>query len=85
MLPIPEKAWVTSSYIQDWNSIKNGTPCIIITKDAGVVFKLVYNNLKAEKSFQLVSTNRVFQPYLIKAEEVLEVWKFETWNSFEVN
>ena len=85
MLPIPEKAWVTGSYIQDWNDIKNGTPCIIITKDDGVVFKLVYNNLKAEKSFQLVSTNRIFQPYSIKAEEVLEIWKFETWNSFEVN
>ena len=85
MLPIPENAWVTGSYIQDWNDIKNGTPCIIITKDDGVVFKVVYNNLKAEKSFQLVSTNRIFQPYSIKAEEVLEVWKFETWNSFEVN
>jgi transcriptional regulator with XRE-family HTH domain len=85
MLPIPENAWVTGSYIQDWSEIKNGTPCIIITKDDGVVFKLVYNNLKAEKSFQLVSSNRVFQPYSIKVEEVLEVWKFETWNSFEVS
>jgi transcriptional regulator with XRE-family HTH domain len=85
MLPIPENAWVTGSYIQDWSEIKNGTPCIIITKDDGVVFKLVYNNLEAEKSFQLVSSNRVFQPYSIKVEEVLEVWKFETWNSFEVS
>ena len=84
MLPIPENAWVTGSFIQDWNDIKNGTPCIIITKDDGLVFKLVYNNLKTDRSFQLVSSNRVYQPYTISVEEVLETWKFETWNSFEV-
>ena len=85
MLPIPENAWVTGSFIQDWNSIKNGTPCIVVTRDDGVVFKLVYPNLKEEKSFQLVSSNRIYQPYSITAEEVLEVWQFETWNSFEVS
>lgn len=85
MLPIPENAWVTGSYIQDWNNIKNGTPCIVVTKDDGVVFKLIYPNLKEEKSFQLVSSNRIYQPYSISAEEVLEIWQFETWNSFEVS
>lgn len=85
MLPIPENAWVTGSFIQDWSAIKKSTPCIIITKDDGVVFKLVYPNLEESKTFQLVSSNRVYQPYIISAEEVLEIWKFETWNSFEVS
>lgn len=85
MLPIPENAWVTGSFIQDWNDIKNGTPCIVVTKDDGVVFKLVYPNLKEEKSFQLVSSNRIYEPYSISVEEVLEIWQFETWNSFEVS
>ncbi len=84
MLPIPENAWVTGSFVQDWNAIRNGTPCIIITKDDGVVFKLVYNGPEKEKCFQLVSSNRIYQPYTIGVEEILEVWKFETWNSFEV-
>ncbi|MCF8461403.1 MAG: XRE family transcriptional regulator [Flavobacteriales bacterium] len=84
MLPIPENAWVTGSFVQDWNEIKNGTPCIIITKDDGVVFKLVYPNLETEQSFQLVSSNRIYQPYSISVKQVLEIWKFETWNSFEV-
>ncbi len=85
MLPIPENAWVTGSFIQDWNDIKNGTPCIVVTKDDGVVFKLVYPNLETDRTFQLVSSNRIYQPYFISADEVLEIWKFETWNSFEVN
>lgn len=85
MLPIPENAWVTGSFIQDWNDIKNGTPCIVITKDDGVVFKLLYNNLENGRSFQLVSSNRIYKPYSISVENVLEIWKFETWNSFEVS
>jgi transcriptional regulator with XRE-family HTH domain len=84
MLPIPEKSWVTASFLQDWTDIKNGTPCIVVTKDDGVVFKLVYNNISKNKQLQLVSTNRIYQPYSIPIEQVSEIWKFETWNSFEV-
>lgn len=84
MLPIPEKSWVTASYLEDWTDIKNGTPCIVVTKDDGVVFKLVYNNIKQNKRLQLVSTNRIYQPYSISIDQVSEIWKFETWNSFEV-
>ena len=82
MLPIPESAWVTASFIQDWTGIKNGTPCIVVTKDDGLVFKLVYKN---NKQLQLVSTNRIYQPYSISINQISEVWKFETWNSFEVS
>ena len=82
MLPIPESSWVTASFIQDWTGIKNGTPCIVVTKDDGLVFKLVYKN---NKQLQLVSTNRIYQPYSISINHISEVWKFETWNSFEVS
>ena len=82
MLPIPESSWVTASFIQDWTGIKNGTPCIVVTKDDGLVFKLVYKN---NKQLQLVSTNRIYQPYSITINQVSEIWKFETWNSFEVS
>jgi phage repressor protein C with HTH and peptisase S24 domain len=82
MLPIPESSWVTASFIQDWTGIKNGTPYIVVTKDDGLVFKLVYKN---NKQLQLVSTNRIYQPYSIPINQVSEIWKFETWNSFEVS
>jgi phage repressor protein C with HTH and peptisase S24 domain len=82
MLPIPESSWVTASFIQDWTGIKNGTPYIVVTKDDGLVFKLVYKN---NKQLQLVSTNRIYQPYSIPINQVSEIWKFETWNSFDVS
>jgi hypothetical protein len=28
MLPIPEGAWVTGEYVQDWSLIPSGTACI---------------------------------------------------------
>nr|WP_320119717.1 helix-turn-helix domain-containing protein [uncultured Marinifilum sp.] len=84
MLPIPEGSWVTASYIQNWENIKDGTPCIIVTQDDGIVFKVVYKQLKKNKSFLLVSTNRNYKPYEMPINKVVEIWKFETYNGFEI-
>ncbi|MGQ1784038.1 MULTISPECIES: XRE family transcriptional regulator [unclassified Saccharicrinis] len=84
MLPVPEGSWVTCSYIQDWTNIKDGTPCIIVTQDDGIVFKLVYKKLEGKQSLQLVSTNRNYKPYELSIKKVVEIWKFETYNRFEI-
>lgn len=84
MLPIPEGSWVTASYIQNWENIKDGTPCIIVTQDDGIVFKVVYKQLKKNKSLLLVSTNRSYKPYEMLINKVIEIWKFETYNGFEI-
>lgn len=81
MLPIQEGSWVTCSYIENWEHIKNGKPCIVVTKDEGIVFKLVYNRLN-ENKLLLVSSNREYSPYEIPISHILEIWQFETYNSF---
>lgn len=83
MLPIVPGSWVTCSYVQDWTSIKDGTPCIVVTSDDGIVFKLIYK--KDDNHLQLVSSNRKFKPYEIEMNKVVELWKFETFNGFEVD
>ena len=82
MLPIEEGSWVTCSYLENWNQIKNGKACIVVTKDEGIVFKLVYNRL-SENKLLLVSSNRNYSPYEITVSQVSEIWQFETYNSFE--
>ncbi len=82
MLPVTENSWVTCSYLENWENIKNGKACIIVTKNEGIVFKLVYNKLSEDKLL-LVSSNRSYLPYEIPVSQVLEIWQFETWNSFE--
>ena len=84
MLPVPEGAWVTCSYIQNWRDIKDGTPCIIVTKDDGIVFKVIYNQLEEKQNLLLVSTNREYKPYEFPVKNVVEIWKFETYNRFEI-
>ncbi len=81
MLLILEGSWVTCSYVENWEHIKDGKACIVVTKDEGIVFKLVYNRLN-ENKFLLVSSNRNYSPYEIPVSQVSEIWQFETYNSF---
>jgi len=84
MLPIPEGSWVTASYIQNWEDIKDGTPCIIVTQDDGIVFKVVYKQLEKNQTLLLVSSNTEYKPYELAISKVLEIWKFETYNGFDI-
>jgi len=83
MLPVIENSWVTCSFVENWENIKDGTASIVVTKSEGIVFKLVYKKLD-EGSFLLVSTNRNYVPFKIKISQVAEIWQFETWNSFDM-
>ncbi|MBT6006816.1 MAG: hypothetical protein HOG79_13935, partial [Prolixibacteraceae bacterium] len=62
----------------------NGKACVVVTKDEGIVFKLVYNYL-SKRILLLVSINPNYSPFEIPISQVLEIWQFETWNSFEIN
>ncbi|MBN4052153.1 LexA family transcriptional regulator [Sphingobacteriaceae bacterium AH-315-L07] len=85
MPPVSDKYWVTASYIENWTKIKDGHGYVILTKDDGVVFKIVYNKIESDNSLLLVSTNREYEPYHVNIEEVMEVWQFETYNGFNLS
>lgn len=82
MLPIKEGSWLTCSFVENWTTIKDGKACIVVTKDDGIVFKLIYKHL-SEGKFLMVSTNREYAPYDLQVAQILEIWQFETVNSFE--
>jgi transcriptional regulator with XRE-family HTH domain len=84
MPPVHEGSWVTASYVQDWNDIKSGETYIVVTQDEGIVFKRVYNHIKERNCLTMVSTNSIYAPYELPIEQVSEIWKFETWNGFEM-
>jgi hypothetical protein len=70
--------------VQNWQTIRDGQPYIIITKEDGIVFKVVYNQLKTTGGLLLCSTNPVYQPYEVPISEVFEVWKFVHFISHEL-
>ncbi|MFI5134877.1 MAG: XRE family transcriptional regulator [Chitinophagales bacterium] len=84
MLPIPSKSWVIGEYIENWYDIKSGQPCILLTLDDGIVFKIVTNELKRSKKLVLHSLNPEFKPYEIGVNEIKEVWKFCNYISSEM-
>lgn len=84
MLPIPDKAWVTGEYLQDWFDITDGQAYIIFTLDDGIMFKIVENRIRKEGRLNLYSLNPVYEPYSVHISEVKEVWKFINYISEEI-
>ncbi|TDB67333.1 XRE family transcriptional regulator [Arundinibacter roseus] len=80
MLPIPEGSDILGQYIEDWTSIRPGTPCIVILKGEGdFVFKQV--SVLDDGTLYLGSFNTLYEPYTVHASEVLELWKYHSFQS----
>lgn len=84
MPPAVDGSWVTAEYIDNWTNVKSGTPCIVITKDDGIVFKIVHNHILAKNSLLLCSTNPAYEPYEVAVEQILELWSFVNFISHEL-
>lgn len=84
MLPIGDKSWVIAEYVQDWHQIKDRTPCVLLLREEGIVFKIVQNELRRRRRLVLHSLNPAYQPYEVSAADVLEVWKFCNYISSEI-
>ena len=84
MLPIPDKSWVIGEFAENWYNIKDGQACVLLTKDEGVVFKLVFNQLKKHKKLVLKSLNSTYDPYELYINDIKEVWRFCNYISNEL-
>jgi transcriptional regulator with XRE-family HTH domain len=84
MLPIPDKSYIIAEYVADLNDIKSGEAYIVITLDDGIVFKVVNNNIKKNKTLELTSLNTYYKPYAVVINKVKEVWKFSHYISSEL-
>lgn len=84
MLPIPDGAYITGEFVQDWNEVKNNRAYIFLTKDDGLVFKIAENNLKEERAFTLYSMNPFYDPFKLHINEISEIWKFTHFISEEL-
>lgn len=84
MLPVPEGAWVTGEFVQDWHTIIGGKPYIILTLNDGVVFKIVDNLINDEGILRLKSLNPYYEPYDVNVTEIREIWKFINFISQEL-
>jgi len=84
MPPVSDGSYVVAEYVDNWSNIKDGYPHIVITLDDGIVFKNVFKRLSDNQSFQLCSTNPMYEPYEVHANNIVEMWKFVNYISSDV-
>ena len=76
MPPIKEGSFVSAKYLEKLEDVKEGNTYVVVTKDDGLSYKRVMNYSKKESSLELHSDNKMYQPYKVKLNEVLELWEY---------
>ncbi|SFS33876.1 XRE family transcriptional regulator [Sphingobacterium wenxiniae] len=84
MLPLPSGSIVIGEYVENWHNIKPGQTYVVISKEDGVVYKRIAFKFKEDKGLKLVSDNKVYEPYWVAADDILEVWKAKAFISTEL-
>lgn len=81
MLPLLPGTIIISEYVENWNDIKAGQTYVVISQSEGIVYKRVAQKFKEDKGLKLSSDNKVYDPYWIATNDVLEVWKAKAFIS----
>jgi|TARA_B100001564_G_scaffold310944_1_gene282933 transcriptional regulator with XRE-family HTH domain len=84
MLPIPSGSYILCQYVDDWMSVGGLRPHIVVTRNDGVVFKRIENDLPGGGRLVLHSDNPAFAPYAVAGDDVVEVWRAAAYLSFEL-
>ena len=76
MLPMKDGSYVVAEFVEDIKNAKSGDSYIVVTKDDGMTYKRLYNQVEEKQSFLLKPDNSSYQSYQVPVSEVLELWKF---------
>ena len=74
MPPVKDGSFVIGKHIEKLEDLKLGNTYVIVTKDDGLSYKRVMNATR--KEIELHSDNKIYQPYKVKTEDVLELWEY---------
>lgn len=81
MLPVHPGSIIIGEYMDNWNDIKVGETYVVVSKNEGVVYKRAGNRFKENKVLKLVSDNKLYDPYTVPAEDIVEIWKAKAYIS----
>jgi hypothetical protein len=76
MPPIKEGSYVIGKFLERFDDLKIGNTYIVVTKDDGLSYKRIMAYHKKEGTLELHSDNKIYQPYKVKMEDVLELWEY---------
>lgn len=75
MLPTPSGSIIVGEKVESIDNLKNNTPCVVVSRNEGIVYKRVVRNNRPRNKLTMVSDNPSFHPYTMNAEDVLEMWQ----------
>ncbi|WP_028295619.1 LexA family transcriptional regulator [Olivibacter sitiensis] len=81
MLPLQPGTIIVCEYVEQWNDIKPGQTYVIISQSEGIVYKRIAYKFKEDKGLKLLSDNKVYDPYWIAPDDILEIWKAKAFIS----
>lgn len=74
MPPHKEGSFIIGRYVEQFGDVRDGRTYILLTKNEGIVYKRLNRNGK--NSLMLISDNTFYEPYSVKASDVLEIWEY---------
>ncbi|PNQ74942.1 XRE family transcriptional regulator [Hanstruepera neustonica] len=76
MLPVKDGSFVVAKFVEDIMDVRDGRTYVVLTKNDGLVYKRLYNQVKSNNTLLLSSDNKAYQAYEVKIEDILELWEF---------
>ena len=76
MPPIREGSFVIAKYLERFEEVKFGQTYIVVTKEDGLSYKRIMSFNKKEAAYELHSDNKLYQPFKVKANDILEIWEY---------
>lgn len=74
MPPLGTGDYVVGKYLESSKNISDGKTYILLTTTDGIVYKRVKR--KSQALLELHSDNKIYKPYVLKTQDVIEIWEF---------
>lgn len=84
MLPVPDGAYIICEYLVDWTQLLDNDCYVVITRNEGLVYKRVVNQLHTNNQLLLISDNPDYSPYHIPSSEIIEIWRARGYTTFNL-
>ena len=75
MMPTPSGSVIVGERVQNLEEVKTNQTYIVVSKTDGIVYKRIMKNNRQKAKLTFVSDNPAYQPYVVNAEDILEVWQ----------
>ena len=83
MLPLTPGTVIIGEYVENWNGLRDGEICIVVSGREGIVCKRVFNKIEERQALSLHSDNPSYPPFDVEVNDVQEIWRAKAYISMD--